>query len=243
MPDPGAGTASPAFDLVIFDCDGVLVDSEILSCGTVVRAFARYGVACDLSTVVKRYLGRPASTVTDDYVRLARRPLPAGFVADWRADLFQAFAQHVAAMPGAREAVEALPQFGMDYCLASSGDEERIEVALHKAGLFDLFEGRIFSTTMVERGKPAPDLFLLAAATRGVAPSRCVVVEDSVAGVTAARAAGMTAVAFTGGSHFRVMDQTQPLLDAGASYVARSMAEVRAHLPLMGAPGLAAANA
>jgi HAD superfamily hydrolase (TIGR01509 family) len=238
-----AGAASCSFDLVIFDCDGVLVDSEVLSCGTVVRVFERHGVPCDLATVLTRYLGRPASTVTDDYVRLAGRPLPAAFMTDWRADLFESFAQHLVAMPGAREAVEALRRLAMDYCLASSGNEERIEFALRKAGLFELFEGRTFSTTMVERGKPAPDLFLLAAATRGVIPSRCVVIEDSVAGVTAARAAGMTAVAFTGGSHFQVMDQTQSLLDAGASCVVPSMEDLRVRVARMDASGLARTNA
>jgi HAD superfamily hydrolase (TIGR01509 family) len=241
-PQPAAADASRAFDLVIFDCDGVLVDSEIISCLTVVRVFERHGVACDLATVLTRYLGRPASTVTDDFVRLARRPLPTGFVDDWRTELFEAFARQLLPVPGAREAVEALRRSAIDYCLASSGDEERIEVALRKAGLFDFFEGRIFSTTMVERGKPAPDLFLLAAATRGVAPSRCVVVEDSVAGVVAAGAAGMTAVAFTAGSHYQVMDQTQPLLDAGASCVATSMPELQRRLAQMNAPGVAPVN-
>jgi HAD superfamily hydrolase (TIGR01509 family) len=238
-PGPTAAGASRTFDLVIFDCDGVLVDSEIISCLTVVRMFERHGVPCDLATVLTRYLGRPASTVTDDFARLARRPLPADFVDSWRAELFESFARDLVPVPGAREAVEALRRSAIDYCLASSGDEERIGVALRKAGLFDFFEGRIFSTTMVERGKPAPDLFLLAAATHGAAPGRCVVVEDSVAGVAAARAAGMTAVAFTAGSHYRVMDQTQPLLDAGASCVAASMPELRLLLARMNAGGVA----
>jgi HAD superfamily hydrolase (TIGR01509 family) len=241
--EPVAAGASRAFDLVIFDCDGVLVDSEIISCLTVVRMLERHGVPCDLATVLTRYLGRPASTVTDDFVRLARRPLPTGFVDDWRAELFEAFARDLMPVPGAREAVEALRRSAIDYCVASSGDGERIEVALRKAGLFDYFEGRIFSTTMVERGKPAPDLVLLAAGARGAAPCRCVVVEDSVAGGVAACAAGMTAVAFTAGSHYQVMDQTQPLLDAGASYVAASMPELRLHLARMNAPGVAAADA
>ena len=238
LPEPAAAGASRTFGLVIFDCDGVLVDSEIISCLTVARMLERHGVRCDVTTVLTRYLGRPASTVIDDFTRLARRPLPPGFVDDWRAELFEAFARDLVPMPGAREAVEALRLSAIAYCLASSSDEERIEVALRKAGLFDFFEGRIFSTTMVERGKPAPDLFLLAAATRGVAPGRCVVVEDSVAGVVAARAAGMTAVAFTAGSHYRVIDQTQPLLDAGAACVAASMPELRLCLARMNAAGV-----
>jgi HAD superfamily hydrolase (TIGR01509 family) len=243
LAEPTAAGAPRTFDLVIFDCDGVLVDSEVISCLTVARMFERHGVPCDLATVMTRYLGRPASMVTDDFARLAQRPLPPGFVVDWRTELFEAFARDLLPVPGAREAVEALRLSAIDYCLASSGDEERIEVALRKAGLFDFFEGRVFSTTMVERGKPAPDLFLLAAATHGVAPSRCVVVEDSIAGVVAARSAGMTAVAFTAGSHYRVIDQTQPLLDAGASCVATSMPELRLRLARMNAAGLTAADA
>jgi HAD superfamily hydrolase (TIGR01509 family) len=242
-PPPAPAAAGASFDLVIFDCDGVLVDSEIISCRTVASMFARHGVRCDLATVLTRYLGRPASTVTDDFARLARRPLPPGFVDDWRTELFEAFARDLVSVPGARETVEALRRSAIDYCLASSGDEERIDIVLRKAGLFDFFDGRIFSTTMVDRGKPAPDLFLLAAATRGVTPGRCVVVEDSVAGIVAARAAGMTAVAFTAGSHYRVLDQTQPLLDAGASCVAASMPELRLRLARMNAAGVAAADA
>jgi HAD superfamily hydrolase (TIGR01509 family) len=216
-----------AFELVIFDCDGVLIDSETISCSTVASVMARHGVACDLPEALARFLGRSADAVTDHYMHVAKRPLPQDFVREWRLQLFDAFSRNLNPVEGARESIEAL---GVPYCLASSSDEERIELALRKTELWDLFEGRIFSTTMVAHGKPAPDIFLLAASAAGVAPEHCLVVEDSVNGITAAKAAGMTAYGFTAGSHFSVLDQTQDLLGAGADRIIGSMQELRARL-------------
>jgi beta-phosphoglucomutase-like phosphatase (HAD superfamily) len=151
------------------------------------------------------------------------RPASADFTRDWRARLFNAFRRDLLPVEGVRDAVMS---FGGDYCVASSSDEERIETCLRKTGLWDLFEGRIFSTTRVKRGKPAPDLFLLAASERGVAPERCLVIEDSVSGVTAAKAAGMTAYGLAAGSHFAVLDQRQALLAAGADHIFESWREL-----------------
>lgn len=215
-----------AFELVIFDCDGVLIDSETISCSAVASVMARYGVACDLPEVLSRFLGRSASAVTDHYVRVAKRPLPEDFVHEWRTRLFEAFERDLTAIEGTRDAIEAL---GVPYCLASSSDEERLELTLRKTALWDLFEGRIFSTSMVANGKPAPDVFLLAAATAGIAPHRCLVIEDSVNGITAAKAAGMTAYGFTAGSHYAVLDQ-QALLGAGADCIIGSMPELQSRL-------------
>ena len=204
---------SPHFDLVVFDCDGVLVDSESISCGTLVELLSPLDPTYDLPFVMRRYLGRPSGTVLADYERLSGRPVPDSFRRDWRALLFERFRTSLAPIPGIRPVVESL---ACDYCVASSSDEERIELSLRATGLWDLFEGRIFSTTRVSRGKPAPDLFLLAARERGVAPERCLVIEDSVSGVAAARAAGMTVYGLTAGSHFAVLDQSEALLAAGA---------------------------
>lgn len=223
------GSPSPAraFGLVIFDCDGVLIDSETISCSTVASILARHGVPTDMPEVLARFLGRSANAVTDHYVRTAKRPLPLYFVEEWRTQLFEAFARNLTPIEGAREAIEAL---GIRYCLASSSDEARIELTLRKTALWDLFEGRIFSATMVANAKPAPDVFLLAAAAANVAPERCLVVEDSVTGITAAKAAGMTAYGFTAGSHFDITDQTQELLRAGADRIIGSMKELQARL-------------
>lgn len=203
----------PRFDLIILDCDGVLVDSETISCRTLVDILSPLDPDYDLEAVMRRYLGRPASAVVEDYERMTGRPAPESFRQDWRVRLFSAFSAALQPLAGVREAVEA---FDVDYCVASSSDEERIEHCLRKTELWDLFEGRIFSTTRVQRGKPAPDLFLLAARERGVAPERCLVIEDSVSGVLAAKAAGMTAYGLTAGSHFAVLDQRRALVEAGA---------------------------
>jgi HAD superfamily hydrolase (TIGR01509 family) len=211
------------FKLVILDCDGVLVDSEVISCRTVADILSPFDPASNLPAIMQRYLGRPASAVIEDYERLAGRSASPAFTRDWRARLFANFAHDLMPVEGVREAVEALR---CDYCVASSSDEERIEVCLRKTGLWDLFEGRIFSTTRVQRGKPAPDLFLLAARERGVSPEHCLVIEDSVSGVTAAKAAGMTAFGLVAGSHFAVLDQRQELLAAGADRLLESWGEL-----------------
>jgi HAD superfamily hydrolase (TIGR01509 family) len=222
---PGARRAG--FKLVIFDCDGVLVDSEIISCQTVANLLTRHGVACDLPAALTRFLGRAAHVVTDDFVRVAKAPLPPDFVTQWRTELFEEFARSLSQIPGARAAIEALD---VPYCVASSSDEERIELALRKTGLWDLFEGHVFSSTMVARGKPAPDVFLLAASVAGVDPEQCLVVEDSVSGIRAAKAAGMTAFGFTAGSHFAVLNQTEALIGAGADAIVGSMRELQSRL-------------
>ena len=218
------------FDLVIFDCDGVLVDSEIISCSIVARMMVRPGSPYDLGKALSRYLGRPASAVTDDYEQMTKQPLPPGFMQAWRKDLFDDFAKNLTGIAGVRDAITTLE---LPYCLASSSDEERIEFCLRKTGLWEPFEGRIFSTTMVANGKPAPDLFLLAANRMGAVPGRCLVVEDSVSGIRAAKAAGMTACGFTAGSHFDVLDLTDQLIDAGADHIVGSMKDLAIHVASM----------
>lgn len=218
------------FDLVILDCDGVLVDSEVISCRTLVDILSPFDPSYDLQAVMRRYLGRPSSAVVEDYERMTGRPASADFTRDWRARLFSAFESDLQGVEGVRNAVEG---FAGDYCVASSSDEERIEFCLRKAGLWDLFDGRIFSTTRVRNGKPAPDLFLLAARERGVAPERCLVIEDSVSGVLAAKAAGMTAYGLAAGSHFAILDQRQALVDAGADRLFESWQEL-APIPVPG---------
>lgn len=215
------------FDLVIFDCDGVLVDSEIIGCSAVAEILTQYGVPTELEYVMRNFLGRPATAVTEEFVQRAGRALPEDFVTSWRESLFKRFELELVAVKGIQDAIEAIP---LPYCVASSSDEERLDVSLGKTGLLSLFEGNIFSTTMVKRGKPAPDLFLLAADKMGAKPSRCVVVEDSRSGVQAAKAAGMTAIGFTGGSHYTVLDNTEALREAGADHILTNAADLPALL-------------
>ena len=211
------------FDLVILDCDGVLVDSETISCSTLSDMMLPLDPDYDLAFVMQRYLGRPASAVIEDFQRISGYPAPESFKMSWRKQLFDAFTARLRPVAGVRTAVE---NFTADYCVASSSDEERIEHCLRITGLWDLFEGRIFSTTRVSRGKPAPDLFLLAARERNALPARCLVIEDSVSGVKAAKAAGMTVFGLTAGSHFSVLDQSDALIAAGADRLIGSWREL-----------------
>jgi len=187
------------YDLIIFDCDGVLIDSEVISTGTLLDALAAHNLDVDLGYVKKTYLGRSFSVVKGDYLRLTGRELPDGFEADFLARLYAAYRGRLVAMAGVEELIRALPG---EYCMATSSGIERATLSLEVTGLLPLFEGRIFCASMVARGKPAPDLFLHAARAYGADPSRCLVIEDSEVGILAGRNAGMDVWHFRGGSHF-----------------------------------------
>ncbi len=189
-----------SFDLVIFDCDGVLVDSEVISTRTLIDALAAHGLQTDLAHVRKTYLGRAMHVIRTDYEQRTGRALSDGFEAEFLERLFTAYRRDLAAMTGARALIEGL---GIRYCMATSSPVERAMLSLELTGLSPLFTDRIFCASMVAHGKPAPDLFLLAARSFAVEPDRCLVVEDSEVGVEAAKNAGMAVWRFVGGSHFR----------------------------------------
>ena len=195
--------------LVIFDCDGVLVDSEPLSLDVLIGILGDAGVEMDAEEATERFLGKSLKTMSsilhDDY-GLA---VDDRFLEQMRLDLYRRFRAELQPVPGI---AEALDELDVARCVASSSQPERIRLSLSVTGLIDRFEPNIFSATMVSRGKPAPDLFLHASAAMGVAPDRCVVVEDSPAGITAAKSAGMRVVAFTGGSHARSPQHRAALL-------------------------------
>ncbi len=189
---------TPRAGLVIFDCDGVLVDSEPLSLRVLGETLAEAGLALDTGTIAARFLGRSlASTVRilGDEDGLA---LDAAALAEMRRRLYAAFRAELAPMPHIAQTLDAL---GAPFCVASSSQPERVELSLRLTGLWPRFEGRAFSAVEVADGKPAPDLFLYAAARLGYAADRCLVVEDSPAGIEAAHRAGMAVVGFTGGGH------------------------------------------
>jgi HAD superfamily hydrolase (TIGR01509 family) len=201
-----------AIDLVIFDCDGVLVDSEVISCRAHAETLTRHGYPITAGQVLQRFLG-----VSDREARLAietemGRTLPDDFEVQMKQAALQLYADHLHLIPHVAETVAAI---GLPKCVASSGTPEKIRHGLTCAGLYDQFVPHIFSAVQVKRGKPAPDLFLFAADRMGTAPERCVVVEDSVPGVTGARAAGMTVLGFQGGSHCRA-GHAETLRNAGA---------------------------
>ncbi len=192
---------APEKRLVIFDCDGVLVDSEPISIEVLVASFARAGVLIDEAGAYRRFLGRSLSTVIDAAREEFGLDMNETFLERLRQDLFARFRADLRPIPGIIEALEALLAHGIDWCVASSSHMERIRLSLTVTGLIDRFDPNIFSAAMVTRGKPAPDLFLHAAERMGRTPSDCIVIEDSPAGIEAAKAAGMTVFAFTGGSH------------------------------------------
>ena len=175
--------------LIIFDCDGVLVDSETLGNRVLVAAAGECGVAMELEEAVTLFRGCKMADCVATLAGRLGRPLPDDFVATVRARTAAAFRAELRAVDGVHA---ALAEIRVPVCVASSGPREKIELALSVTGLLPRFEGRVFSAYDVGRWKPEPDLFLHAAAAFGVAPGACVVVEDSVLGVRAGLAAGMT---------------------------------------------------
>ena len=187
-------------DLIIFDCDGVLVDSEVISCRAHAEVLTRHGYPISSEQVFDRFLGRSTRQANLEIEAELGHSLPDDFHVQLRDELFQSFAAKLEAVPHIDAALDAI---GQPVCVASSGSQERMRVSLGRVGLYDTFAPNIFSATQVRNGKPAPDLFLFAAAQMQTAPSRCLVIEDSVPGIAGAVAAGMTVLGFHGGSHCR----------------------------------------
>ncbi len=191
------------FGLIIFDCDGVLVDSEVISCRVHADVLSRYGYPITPEEVHRRFLGRTARDAALEIERELGRPLSDGYELDRRTTLLAALAETVEAIPSLHDALDAID---IGICVASSAAHDKIFTTLTRTRLYERFAPNIFSSTQVKNGKPAPDLFLFAAAQMAVHPERCLVIEDSVPGVTGARAAGMAVLGFHGGSHCRPGD-------------------------------------
>ena len=200
--------ASP-IELVIFDCDGVLVDSEPISLSVLVEALDRAGVRMDADEATDRFLGKSLKSMSEILHEDYGLAIDDHFLENLRSRLYARFRTELRAIEGIGDVVEALP---VPFCVASSSQLERIRLSLSVTGLLDRFEPNVFSASMVERGKPAPDLFLHASAAMGAPPAACAVIEDSPAGVMAAKAAGMRVFAFAGGSHARNAPHRQALL-------------------------------
>ncbi len=188
--------------LVIFDCDGVLVDSEPLSNTVFARALQREGLDWSVEEARRRLMGRSMKACVEIVEGLLARQLPEDFVHKLQGETLQAFRDApLQPVPGINEAIDQIEAAGIKTCIASSGGFDKMEVSLGVTGLLARFEGRIFSATEVKRGKPFPDLFLHAAISMNEQPFDCVVIEDSVPGVQAARAAGMRALGYVGAPH------------------------------------------
>ncbi len=185
--------------LVIFDCDGVLVDSEPLACASFSRAIKAEGLDWSVEETMRRLMGLSLKTSLEICEAELGRKLPDDFLEKMQAVTYRTFRDApLQAVAGVKDAVTALQAAGLDTCVASSGAPEKMRFTLGLTGLWDLFDGRIFSASQVPRGKPFPDLFLHAAISMNVQPFECVVVKDSVPGVQAARSAGMRALAYAG---------------------------------------------
>lgn len=184
--------------LVIFDCDGVLVDSEPISFSVLRDTLTAAGVNVSESRAYQQFLGKSMASITRMIAEEFAISLSEAHIEQMRAELFARFEAELQPVPGI---LELFADFPYRRCVASSSQPERIRLSLTKTGLIGFFEPYIFSATMVERGKPEPDLFLHAAATMGYEPAQCVVIEDSPAGIRAAQAAGMRVFAYVGASH------------------------------------------
>ena len=212
------------FDLVIFDCDGVLVDSEPIANRVLVDQLEGIGLSMPEEEVMRRFVGRTRDGCLALAAELLGRPLPPDFASKWDAALFEALRNEVRAIDGV---IELIGNLGIPFCVASNGTRERLRLTLESAGLLPLFEGRIFCAADVARPKPEPDLFLHAAKTMGAAPSRSAVIEDTPTGARAGIAAGMTVFGFAGGT-----SSSRAALEAEGARVFEAMSTLA---PLIGA--------
>ena len=211
--------------LVIFDCDGVLVDSEPVANTCFARALQREGLDWSVEESMRRLMGRSMKSCVEIVEAELGRDLPADFVERLQADTMQAFRDApLRPVPGVVEAVDAIEAAGIATCVASSGSLDKMRVTLGITGLWERFEGRIFSSSQVPRGKPFPDLFLRAALQMNEQPFFCTVVEDSLPGIQAARSAGMLVLAYVGA----------PYADGGALRAAGGQTfEAMSSLPML----------
>ena len=205
--------------MVIFDCNGVLVDSELIAAEVLAEALGRIGLPVSIGAILRRYHGRRPADVLASIEAAAQCKLPADFAAHLAAETLRRLRAEVRPVA---HAAYTLTWIRGTKAVASSAPRERIRACLETTGLARFFEGRLFSASDVRLGKPAPDLLLLAAARCAVEPADCIVVEDSVPGVTAAVAAGMTPIGFVGGSH-APGQLADDLLAAGARHVVADM--------------------
>jgi len=205
------------WDLVIFDSDGVLVDSEPIANRILNECLEAIGLPLSLEETSRAFQGRTLPVCLQIIEEVLGHPAPEGFLDDLQRRTFAAFREELKPVPGVVEALDRIP---WPTCVASSGDLLKTRTTLTLAGLIVRFEGRMFSALDVPRGKPAPDLFLFAAESMGAAPERTAVVEDSPVGIQAARAAGMTPFGYA------ARTEQASLREAGAAAVFQDMADL-----------------
>lgn len=209
--------------LIIFDCDGVLIDSESLVCRLTSEELTRLGFAIGVDEVIARFAGRAEPSMIAEIERDWGRPVPPDYFSRIRSRITQSYATELRAIPEVRDTLDLID---CDICVASSSYPEKLRLGLTSTGLLDRFGGNVISASRVANGKPSPDVFVYAAGWMRAPVADCLVIEDSVPGVRAARAAGMRAIGFTGGAHAGE-GHAERLHDAGAERVIGRMSELR----------------
>jgi HAD superfamily hydrolase (TIGR01509 family) len=215
-----AGVVGHPVELVIFDCDGVLIDSEVISTRSTVKALGALGYEISEADAFQQFVGKSYSSMRRMIEADWGRAPPDSFSVDLERLTLKTMADDLQPVPGV---ATALARIDLPRCVASSSSMAWIRQGLASTSLLAFFDPHLFSANMVENGKPAPDVFLHAARQMGVPPERAVVVEDSIAGVTAGAAAGMTVIGFTGGSHIVDPDHGDKLRAVGAGHVVEVM--------------------
>ena len=208
-------------ELVIFDCDGVLVDSERVTNRVFAEMLNELGLSVTLDDMFARFVGHSMTQCLELIADMLGHSPPANFLEDYRTRTRAALEVDLLATPGVEE---ALDRIRLPYCVASSGDHEKMRTTLGITGLWPRFKGRLFSVTEVPRGKPFPDVFLFAASRLGINPSACAVVEDTPVGVIAGVAAGMRVFGYA------ALTPAHRLLEAGAQITFKHMRELPALL-------------
>ena len=208
---------------VIFDFDGVIADSEILANQVLADSVSALGVSMALEDAYNEFLGKSFQQILQIIEKKISMPLPADFAETYRSQVFARFRDSLKPVNGVESFLQAL---NYKKCIASSSAPERIEMCLQVLDLKRYFPHSVFSATMVERGKPHPDIFLYAANEMGVNARECVVIEDSLSGVKAAKAAGMQVIGLLAASHMQ-QNYSKRLLSAGADHIAHSYDDVQ----------------
>ncbi|MDQ0393442.1 HAD-IA family hydrolase [Labrys monachus] len=211
------------FDLLICDCDGVLVDSEVLACRIDAEELAERGFQnYPLQEILKRFAGVSQTDMIKAIEAESGRTIGDDFAASVTRRVQEALKNDLLPLPDAAQILAALP---IRKCVASSSEPRKLDLALAVTGLTPYFRPHVYSAILVKQGKPAPDLFLYVARDMGVTPDRCCVIEDSAAGVAAGIAAGMSVIGFTGGAHC-LEGHAERLLALGAHAIARRWREI-----------------
>jgi HAD superfamily hydrolase (TIGR01509 family) len=206
-----------SFGLVIFDCDGVLVDSELITNRVFAEMLNELGIAVSLEDMFERFVGRSMPQCLEIVTKLLGRPVPQHFAEEYQTRTATALKSELKAVPDIESVLAAMR---IPYCVASSGTHEKMHTTLGITGLLPQFRGKMYSVTEVAQSKPFPDVFLHAARQQGVMPADCAVIEDTPTGVRAGVAAGMTVFGYCG------LTPKQRLIEAGAHHTFERMRDL-----------------